>query len=90
MLLLLLPSVCSGAYVVLQSAKDATKAIQQLRQDKSSKFTAMTYADYHHSKRMSRVNNGNGPFRLWPPSLIQEDALEPPALIVTQPDSRAR
>lgn len=72
---------------MLQSAKDAVKALQQLRQDKTSKFTAMTYADYHHSKRLSRVNS---PFRPRQPSLIQEDALEPPALTVTQPDSRAR
>jgi hypothetical protein len=52
---------CAGAYVILQSAKDAAKAVQLLRQEKG--ITAMTYADYFNSKghgRSSSSSSGGG------------------------------
>lgn len=48
----------AGAYVVLNSAKDAAKAIQHLRQ--STTWTVMTYADYFQSKDAANGDGGSG------------------------------
>jgi hypothetical protein len=48
---------CAGAYVILQSAKDAAKAVQLLRQEKG--ITAMTYADYANSKGHSSQSSSS-------------------------------
>jgi hypothetical protein len=70
------PHTPAGAYVLLGSAKDAVKAIQLLRADKS--LTAMTYADYFISKGHGG-SGGEGALvsRPVPPSIVLPDPSPP-------------
>lgn len=50
----------TGFYAVLPNAKEATRALQVVRQEKSWKGKVMTYAEYWHSKHNSSNGSSNG------------------------------
>lgn len=69
----LTPLSFSGAYVVLQTAKEAAQAIQLLRRDKSWGATAMSYADYLRNKGSNIASSSSNATRPVPASISVVD-----------------